>query len=272
MERSILPILCLAVLFGCQTEKAPEPTTVVGWFTPYYLAPEMINGQVKSLEQRAYWATEQNGEYIQGALITLQERDSIGWSDDFMVRFDTSGLALKVEYLDDDGTAYGYWKVDTRDGKYRKAEWIKGDTSMYYSEYIHDDAGQLVKMKQYRSSVDTLLGSADLEMDEQGNWIGTQWYEHNGKAGNSYRLVYNESGLVTSWESRDPEGNVRAWAEYTYDEDGRAVAGEGMGPDSTEYSYTAKYTDFDEKGNWEKMISFEDGELVGMDVRTIAYY
>ena len=45
-----------------------------------------------------------------------------------------------------------------------------------------------------------------------------------------------------------------------------------MKPDSTEYGYTAKYTDFDEKGNWGKMISFEDGELVGMDVRTIAYY
>mgnify|MGYP003566076848 CR=1 FL=1 len=76
-------------------EKLAEPTTKVGWFTPYVFTPEFMKGQVKSFEQRAYWATEEDGNYIQGALMTLKERDSIGWSDDLKAYFDSSGLSMK---------------------------------------------------------------------------------------------------------------------------------------------------------------------------------
>jgi hypothetical protein len=47
---------------------------------------------------------------------------------------------------------------------------------------------------------------------------------------------------------------------------------EGLDPDSTTMHVEHKYTKFDEKGNWLILVSIEEGELVGMDVRTIEYY
>lgn len=272
MKRLILPIFFMAVILGCMTEKVPEPVTEVGWFTPYVWSPEFISGQVKSLEQRAYWATEQDGKYIQGGLIIKKERDSIGWSDDFIAYFDSLGLAKKVKFLGDDGEAYGYWEVHAEDGKYMKAKWIVGDSARNYFVYSHNDAGHVSKFERYSAYVDTLISKGDMKTNEKGQWTWSQMYNYKGEPENSLTFEYNEAGLVTSAELKNSEGNVISWAKYTYDEKGLDIAGEGMSSDSTMYKYEAEYTDFDEKDNWLKMITFEYGKLVGMDVRTIEYY
>ena len=272
MKRILLSVLCMAALFGCTTEKACDVVTEVGWFTPYTLSPDFITGQAQSVALKTFWVTEQDGEYIQGAPITIKERDSIGWTDDFVAYFDSLGLVTKAKYLDDDGEVYGYWKVHSEDGKYMKAKWIKGDSAKVIFKYSYDDMGHIAKMERYRAYADTLINSADLKTNEQGLWISAQWSNYMGEAGNSMSMEYNEDGRVIARDTKDAEGNVRVWSKHTYDEDGLEIAFEGMDWDSTMYDIKMKYLEFDEKGNWLKVVVYENGELVGMDVRTIEFY
>ena len=272
MKRLILPIFCISILIGCTVQKKPEAKTELSYFTPYGFAPEILNGQVKSVEQRAYWATEQDGEYLQDALITRKERDSIGWSNDFIVYFDSLGMTNKVEYLDDDGKAYGYWEIQCSGEKLTGAQWIEGDSSSSCWKYAYDDSGNLTKAERFRLEADTLLNGGNVTSIKEWQWTSVQWYNSKGEPGNTMTREFNEMELVTHMETKDPEGKVISWFKYTYDDEGLAIAMEGMSSDSTSYDVEIKYTDFDEIGNWLKMISDEDGKLVGMDVRTIKYY
>jgi hypothetical protein len=231
----------MLAMLGCTVQKSPETKTEIGFGTPYLWSPEYINGMVKSVEQRAYWATEKDGEYIRGDLITLKERDSIGWSHDFIVHFDSSGLAGKVEYLDDEGQAYGYWEINIEDGKYVKAVWEEGDSSSDYWIYSYNDAGHMVKGERFRIGVDTLLNGANIETNENGHLTKVQWFDSKGEAGNTVTLEYNDMDLVTYRETRNNEGNVISWSRGVYDENGLATSGEAMLRDSTMLTVEVKY-------------------------------
>ena len=74
-----------------------------------------------------------------------------------------------------------------------------------------------------------------------------------------------------AWENSHPDGKT-SWHKYTYDENGFQSHWEGMSSDSTMVDITFKYPETDEKGNWLIMVSIENDEVVGMDVRTIEYY
>jgi hypothetical protein len=272
MKKILLPLFCMAVLFGCTTEKACEHVTEVGWFTPFTLSPEFVKGMAKSVAINSFWVTEQDGEYVQGAAMTVKERDSIGWSDDFIAHFDSLGLAKKVKYLDDNGEVYGYWTVHSKDGKYMKAKWVKGDSATVYAKYSYDEAGHISGMERYRAHADTLLNSIELKTNEKGLWISGQWYNYKGEAGNVMSMEYNEKGRVIARDSKNPDGEVISWYKHTYDENGNEIKFEGMQSDSTMLDMQMKYLEFDEKGNWTKVVLYENGEPVGMDVRTIKFY
>ena len=72
--------------------------------------------------------------------------------------------------------------------------------------------------------------------------------------------------------TKNVDGEVISWMKYTYDENGLALSNEGMKSDSTMIDQEFRYTDFDEKGNWSKVLVYENGELQRMDVRSIEFY
>lgn len=271
MKRTILSAFCIALLFACAPEKAPEPVTRVQWFTNSVWAPEFLNGQVKSIEQHAYWVTEENGEYIQGALITRKERDSIGWSDDFIVYFDSLGLVKKTEWLDDQGEPYAIDEILIENGNYSVEKWIENDTARTYAKFSLNKEGNIARMERFRLPEDTLINSYDFKWDSSGNWIGGQWYNYLGEPGWTHNFECNEKGLVLGSNNFNPEGKT-SWHNYSYDENGFMVKWEGMRSDSSMLDIVMKYPKVDEKGNWLELVSIENGEVVGIDVRTIEYY
>jgi hypothetical protein len=272
MKKLILPIFCMTIIIGCTTQEKPPAKTELSYGTPYNFVPDFLKGKVKSVEQKAYWATEQDGKYVQGDLITRKERDSIGWSYDFIVTFDSLGLTEKVDYLDDDGNVTGHWIFKSDDGHLTGGQWFEGDSSSSYWRFTYDDDGNLSKSEHFRLGADTLLGWGDRVTGKGLNWTSITWSNAKGEPVNSRTREFNDMGLVTSLKTTDPEGKTIAWFDYTYDGEGNAITMKGMTPDSTMINAEMKYTEVDDTGNWLKMVSFEDGKLVGMDVRTITYY
>jgi hypothetical protein len=259
-------------MLGCTVQQEPEPVTEIGWFTPYVITPEFLNGQVKTLDQRTYRARLENGEIVQGERITLKERDSLGWSYDFTAHFDPEGMILSVDYLDDNAESYGYNAVETREGRYVRSEWIENDTLRQYSLFQYDDEGQLIRSETFRADVDTLMNSLSFETNENGLVIGGQWMNYLDEPDDSWSFEPDENGLVTYWERKNRDGNILSWGKMTYNEQGMATAMQIMRRDSTIIDNVIDYIEMDEKGNWLKAVYYKNGEPDGMDIRKIVYY
>lgn len=261
----------MSVLWGCTSAPEPEPITKLGWFTNSAWSPEFLNGQVKSIVQKTYWVTEENGEYIQGAHLTLKDLDSLGWVYDLALEFDPVGMVTVSQRLDDDGNVISYEEIHIEEGKYMETKIVKDDTARTYMKFSHDEAGNFVHLEQFRLPEDTLFNSYDFKFDENGNWTGGQWSNYLGEPGWSHKFEHTDAGLVVANNNSNPDGKT-SWNKLTYDENGFQVKWEGMSADSTIMDVTSKYPKIDDKGNWLVLVSIEKGEVVGMDVRTIEYY
>ena len=272
MKRVLLPLLCLGILFGCSTEKVQEPTTEIGLFTPFALKPDYVKGMVKKLEYRSYWITEQDGEFIMGPPVTLKERDSIGWSYDFIAYYDSLGLVTKTRYLNDDEETHSQLNVQVEDGRYSTATFIWNGIDRSKWIYLYNDAGHINRMEIYHPISDTLLYSGDFKTDDEGRWISAKQCNYKGEIHHTGTFEYNEDGLMIFSETKNADGVVRSWMKYTYDENGLALTNEGMESDSTMIDQEFRYTEFDEKGNWIKVLVYDNGELHRMDVRSIEFY
>ena len=272
MKRVLFPLLSLGIFFGCNTEKALEPTTEIGLFTPFSIKPDYVKGMVKHLDFRSYWVTEQDGEFIMGTRMTLNDRDSIGWSYDFIAYYDSLGLAKKVRYLNDDEETYSQWDIQVEDGNYSKATISRNDIALSNWMYLYDEVGHNLRVEFYQPNSDKLLGRYECKLDDQGRWISIQLYNSEGEIDHSGSFEYNEAGHMDFYETENADGDVRSWMKYTYDENGLSLTNEGMESDSTMIDQEFRYTEFDEKGNWLKVLVYNHGELQRMDMRSIEFY
>lgn len=272
MKKNIITLGCTLLLFACSTEKSPEATTTLGFFTPNTFNQETLNGQIKSLKQVACWVMDHDGEFMAGERITQKERDSIGWADDIIVKFDSMGMVMKSMFLGDDEAVTGYWAVECDMGHYKVGNWYGMDTLRAYVKLHYDDAGNLSVMEQYRADVDTLINSLTFSYNEMGQWVGGNWTRWDGSAGKTNKMEYNDMGQLSRRELMNSDGDVIAWYEYTYDESGIETGFSGMATDSTMINAVMKPVEKDDHGNWIKLVSYDDGNLIGIDVRTIEYY
>ncbi len=274
MKKILLSIFCLAVLYGCTTQEEPEPTTKLDWFTNSAWSPEYLNGQVKSIVQKAYWVTEENDSIIQGALITDKERDSIGWVYDLILEFGGNGLVTRSSRINENGEVIDDYDFlfEADPWRYMKVREYKKDTLAFVYVFKNDSAGRIIRMDRFRMPEDTLIFSYDLLWDEAGNWIGGHFTTYTGEKGWSHKMGYNEAGLVVYRENFNPEGEKASWQKYEYDERGFNTRWQGFRADTMYMDLAFKYPEVDEKGNWLKMVTIDKGKPAGMDVRTIEYY
>ncbi len=259
----------MAILFGCMPEKHGE-TTELGAFTPYYQAPEILKGQVKSLDESAFWAHEENGQYIQDEKIT-KETDSLGIGEDFRVHFDSSGMAIKTEYFNDEGNVSGFYETETEDGKYVKGKWTENDTPRVMIVYSHDENGNIKEGINYDVETDTMTYRTVFQCDENGRVIRRTGFHSSGEQDWDGKYKKDSLGLTLYSEYLNPDGSVRSWYERKYNENGLPVTVHGMRPDSTDFHAEIKYLDFDGMGNWTRCVGLVDS-AVAMFARTYEYY
>ena len=204
--------------------------------------------------------------------MTVKDLDSLGWVYNLALNFNEDGLVTDSRRLDDEGNALSYDEIHLENGKYMKSKWVRDDTARTYMTFSHDDAGNIVHLDQFQLPEDTLINSYDFIIDEAGNWIGGSWSNYLGEKGRSHKLVYNEDNLVTLRENFNTEGEKDGSHKYTYDENGFNLTWINTRSDTTFLDLTSKYPKVDDKGNWLELVSIENGEVVGIDVRTIEYY
>ena len=269
--KNLIPVfLVILLITGCVQPQPETHQVEIGLFTPYYLFPEVLNGQVKEVYERSYLAIEEDGKIVKGDRLTVAARDTVGWTNDFHLMYAEDGNLLQADLIDENDELISRDKNTIEDGKVVQSEFFKNDTLRVISKLTYDENGVLTGMERIRMPEDTMIVKAMLLHDENGNF--TEWHFHNPAGGlnGKYMFTVNQEGKRTGYTYLNIDGEKTFEQKFTYNENGFLMrqeiitkAGEVF---VSEYEY-----EYDDMGNWIKVIANTDDQMM-VSERTIAYY
>ena len=270
--KKLIPVFFVVMILatGCpQPEQEVHPVEI-GLFTPYAIFPEFLNGKVKEVIEKNYQGIEKDGKMIKGERLTKEARDTIKWSNDFRVNFDENGTLLECVKIDENDEIIDKQTLTVEEGKILKGLYTKNDTLRNYSMLLYDDAGQILKIEQYRMPADTIIWSVQFITDELGNVREWQFLDTGGNPTTKYIFTVDQAGSRTGYKYYNSEGELAFEERFTYNDKGSMVkqvminkAGEET---VSEYEY-----EYDEMNNWVKVTGYSEHYPV-VSERTITYY
>ncbi len=271
--RKLIPVfsvfLCALLITNCNSEKLNEKT-VLGLFTPYDGFPETLNGKVKEVKELNYWAIESNGEITAGNPVTIADRDSISWTNDFIVSLDESGVVEKSTTINENGNAISYWEVKSEGGELISADRYENDTLRNKLTVVLKTE-TMNKMEVKDANADTLIYAYELEFDGNGNYSSVQLYNYRNEPTVKYEYNYSPEGYLSNytWTRND---TIRGGMRFTHNDHGFAETQEvysNITGASSLYNYEYKY---DEMGNWIQVVASQENKPEIVAKRTYVYY
>ena len=262
-------IAIIFLLTGCAPSEKPVYTTEVGLFTPYSYFPEILNGKVKKIIEKSYLTKMVGEETVADRQLTQGDRDSIGWTNDFVLTFNEDGNVVKCDEIDENGKVLGSTVTTIENAEVIKAEYYKSDSLSGYQEIEYDTLGRLVKV-EFFSPDDSLKSVQLIETDENGNIITVLINTPDANLKSKFQASYDENNKRKGYKFFDPEGNQTFEQKYTFNDHGFLETQQIINKEGEESmtSYTFKY---DDKGNWIECVGSNDENRI-LSTREIEYY
>jgi hypothetical protein len=269
MNRLILFATIVFLASGCKN--APVDYTILGDYTPYNRYPEKIAGRVKELIENNYWAIPQGGTFIKGNKMTVRERDSLPWTNDFTALFDDKGRLISCTLNDENNKTLSRWELSSNDKNQTIAKYITNDTVRNYRKLNFDDKGNLTEILQYSSGIDTLLSRCSLKTSLTRDTTELWWYNNKGALISKHIFIFYGERQFFRTEAYDHEGVFRAAVEAQYNNKGKVSElifydrnKEIIGENYITYEY-------DNMGNWVKAIVKNQNGKVVVEERVYTY-
>lgn len=268
--------LCIAILvtvaWSCKTEKAPEFTRL-GDGTPYGSSPEMMNGKVKSVIEKNYWAIPDGDTFKKGSPLTKADRDSLGgWTEDFEAVFDANGIIQSCTAMDETGAQL--WKNESvvENGLIVKSMIYIKDTLSSYDTYNYGENKFLTNGTRHRAKLDTLMFSVNVKTNGIGYPIEYQIFNFKGDSTWKNTFNYDAQNNFVSFERFDKSGKRTFAYEVKYNEKNKVSELTLKDKDDkiTDVNYITY--DYDDKGNWTKAVVKNMKDKVVIEERTYTYF
>ncbi len=158
MKNLVTFLLMLAfIAVGCQQPEPEIHTVDVGFFTPYALYPETLNGKIKQLTERNYLAVEKDGNVIKDERLNKESRDSLSWTRDFRLSYNEDGMMTKLEYLDENDKTTSMDEITLKDKNIISGNYTHLDTLRHIFRVSYDEE-ELVIMKCFNYHRTVLAG------------------------------------------------------------------------------------------------------------------
>lgn len=267
MKKNVFSIFVFALLiWSCSTPEEPK-TTILSFYTSYNFTPEFLNGQLKTVQELSYWATESDGSYEKGAKLTAQELQELGWTLDCISSFDRDGNVVKTKYLMDDNL-FETWDIESMNGNMVKATFTSNDTARTYQMIDYEGSNMVVsafklpedeltrhfnittneagianKLEMFNPK-DELLSYFLYELNDANRVIGYKRYNAQDSLLSFSELTYNDKGFFTKHTTFDGEGNVLQGIELeylTYDDHGNWLTVTGAAFDGPKLFFERDY-------------------------------
>ncbi len=142
-----------------------------------------------------------------------------------------------------------------------------------YYIYLYDENGKRTIGYKYGYE-EKLLDFDSSIYNENNDRIKTKSFNPDGSLYEETYMKYDNNGQVTEVLIYNDENKLTSRYTFKHDAAGSVVESDYHGKDSTLLeTYTYKYYDFDKKGNWRKLITYnKNGVINGITIFRIEYY
>jgi hypothetical protein len=269
MKKLLIVLFATLFCFGCSPKK-PDVKTVLGMYTPYTYFPEVLNGKVMEVKETNFFPMEKDGIVEAGSPLSTADRDSINWTNDFIVTYNASGLVEKAVALGDEEMVMDTWEVSSDETNYTGARLIRADTTVVINKVSPLSDGRH-QIEVFDPVTDTLRSKVVFDMNTDKTYHKIQWYNYKGEPTSVYNYTYDANGFLTGY-SVSRADTVRGGMNFTRNEKGFMSVQEVYNP-VRETSETTSYTyEYDEMGNWTKCVAYQNKKPFMVALREYKYY
>lgn len=195
-----------------------------------------LKGKVKLISVRSHWAVKESGEWVPGSISEYEN-------------FDT--------YYTEDGKYTESQSYDNNHKFHSKIAPTKQERGKVVEETVYDKRGKVISIIKIAHLSDKKMS---FEIYNTNNILERKG-ETNKNSSNKILYAY----AVDSYDDRYE-------TKHDYDNNGELIKTTNSSPNDT-ITYSFKYPDVDEKGNWTKKIVFlEEGDPYHIVTRKIEYY
>ena len=276
----IFNILILPLLFLTSCSKKHNELSEVG-----------LKGNVQSIREISYSATETNDTIIKGDIVYSEDLKN------YFATYNQDGNLTEIINYDNTNTVIDRWKfLYSSDGKALGGNYYLNDNTLsdstyyvynkkgYVTEYYHYFADGKLKNKIY-SFYDRKGNITEEKLIDADNMLYRTtkcYYKHKNlikdssfdAAGNllyTSSYIYNNKDCLIKQTIFNGDGKINSQGTYSYNENGdiEESYSEIPGQKPVKYYYTYKY---DSCNNWIQKITFINNSAVFLTVRQIYYY
>jgi hypothetical protein len=256
---------------GCKNEK-PAKFTILGDYTSYGGFIEKMNGKVKQVVERVYWAEADRDTFKKGNLITIKERDSLKYYYDYEANFDSVGDLISCNYLDENNKIVGSYQFSKENNKLASVTWTYKDTIREYQKLKCNEKGIIIEATAYNPNVDTLMYSWTVDYNKAGDTVLYMLSNSKGIHDTKVLNLYNEKGKFVSYETYDKDGVLTASDKVIYNDKGKMSEATFYGKDKKiEQAAQRTYPQYDDKDNWVIAITKENKHTM-ISERSYSYF
>lgn len=262
----------MIVLMTTACKNRPPEYTCLGDYTPYNRYPEKLTGKVKEMNETSYWAIPQGDSFKKGNRITVRDRDTLRWTNDFNAFFDEGGNLKSCALLDEKDQTISIWELSVKDKSRTVAKNITNDTIRNWRELNFDENGNLTGISQFKAGTDTLLSRCSVKTSMKRDTVEFWWYNDKNAPVSKHIFIYNGAGDFFRTEAYDRDGVRRASVEAKYNSEDKVS--ELIFYDRSDKIIADNYFtyEYDKKGNWTKAIVKGKNGTVIIEERKYTYY
>jgi len=263
--------LVILMAIGCMNNK-PAEYTILGDYTPYDAIPEKLIGKVEKIVEKNYWTIPDGDIFKKSNSITIKDRDSINWTNDFEVIFDVTGGLLSCNYIDENDKSIRKWELLRENGLLTSAKATENDTVRMIQRIKCNTGGEFTEIGYYRPVADTLVGKFIITNSEEKDTVTYQYYNYEGGIGGKMIFLYNDGGQFLRRETYNKDGAYTGSIEVKYNDKGKMSELAFYDKDKKSTGVNHFTYEYDQKGNWTKAVVKDDKGFVVIEERTYTYF
>jgi len=265
-----LLVLVILMAIGCKNEKPSEFTMLPDYTTSMY--PEKLVGRVEKMTEKNYWAIPDGEKYKKGNPISMKELDSLGWTEDFEVVFDNTGLLVTISGIDE--TARTIWVNEflKENNVYTERKLFENDTLKFYDKLKCDENGNIIEITGFRAPEDTVIVTTKKIINAKGDTIENQWFNNKGELAGKRINIYDDLHQRRQVTGYDKDGNYQWRCEDIYNEKGKPSKRTWYDKEENISSVEEFTYEYDKKGNWVIEYYKDEKNHISIMERTYTYF
>lgn len=259
-------ILCVSLVFA--QEKSEKVR--LGYLTGNFANPSYVNGNLKEMTQITYHAKLVDGKVVKGDKIRF--RNSGVSNVHSRHTFNMLGKPIHKTAFDDDGNPLFNMVFNYENGNLSKVYFVRNDTLIQINSITNES--NLIKQIEYLDPLSNeIQGKTVYHYKNSEFFSSTESYNKAGEKTGETHWERDKFGRILTITNKNKEGKVIGIQKYAYGEHFEPISIDVILSQGKEINRIGKReVEFDENGNWIKVVRYQDGEPLNMTYRTYEFY